>query len=232
MERPSNIVLRLATLLFALLLGIESAWLVLADSFRSGIKRLPTDAAAATAARTKRPDATSAAEAAVIRGDLWAEAAFTYADLLWSDAKPGDGLLTQEVASARSALDHALDHGPHQSGAWLLRAGLASRYSLLGVNAQEALKMSYYTGPSEQDLMPLRLRIAMLSEAFSDSELNELIERDVRLLFSHQKKSPIASAYNAASPAGKRFIEQAVGKIDPTAIKSIRSGAPAQSLPD
>jgi hypothetical protein len=225
-------VLRLVALSFALLLAIQSAWLVLADFFRSGITRLPTEVATASAARANRANAMLAAKIGAIRGDLWAEAAFTYADLLWSDAKPGPGLPAQEAASARSAIDRALIDAPHRSGVWLLRAGLVALYASPDMKAGDALKMSYYTGPSEQDLMPLRLRIAILSEAYSDSELNEFVERDMRFLLSHQKSSAVAAVYSMSPPAGKRFLERAVGKIDPSAIKSLHAGSAERSLPD
>ena len=221
---------RVLTLMLAAVLSLQSVWLLLAELSRSGVYRLPTDAATAAAAQDRRLAANVAAKVGAIRGDLWAEAAFTYADLVWNDATQGADL--QEVTKARSALDHALSNAPHLSAIWLLRASLASRYSWQDVNAREALKMSYYTGPSEQDLMPLRFRIAMLSEAFDDPEMRELIERDVRVLLSHQQKSAITLVYDAASPNGRRFIEQAVSKIDPSAVKLFRTSVPKQSLPD
>jgi hypothetical protein len=224
--------LRPVALSFALLLAIQSAWLVSANFFRSGITRLPTEAAAASAARAKRPDATLAAEIGAIRGDLWAEAAFTYADLLWSDAKSGPKYPAQEATSARSAIDRALIDAPHQSGVWLLRAGLAALYAMPDIKAGEALKMSYYTGPRGQDLMPLRLRIAIRSEAYSDNELSEFIEQDLRVLLSQQKRSTLAAIYGMAPPTGKLFLERAVSIIDPSAIQSLHTDSAKPSLPD
>ena len=159
-----------------------------------------------------------AAMIGAIRGDLWAESAFTYADLMWGDAG-GDAKLAQ----ARSSLDHALADAPHQSSAWLMLAGLASRYQLPGIDAKEAVKMSYYTGPSELELMPLRLWIAARSDAFSDIELRDSISREVRLLITHQQKSAIIAAYNAAQSAGRQFIEQTIREIDPSAVESLRA---------
>ena len=92
--------------------------------------------------------------------------------------------------------------------------------------------MSYYTGPSEQDLMPLRLRIATYSDVLTDIEMRQFATRDLRLLLARHEKSAIAEAYNAASPAGKRFIEQTVGEIDPSALVLLRAGAQKESLPD
>jgi hypothetical protein len=222
MRQPPNREFRPATLLVAVLLGSQCVWLLLAELSRPGITRLPNDATAAAAARSKRTDAAWAARIGAIRGDLWAESAFTHGDLMWADGNGGAGL-TQASTLARSILDHALEDAPHQSGAWLLLAGLASRYQFPDINATQALKMSYYTGPSEWDLMPLRLRIAAHSDTFTDIELRDFIRRDVRLLLARQQKPAIAVAYNAASPAGKRFIEQTVGEIDPSVVGTLRA---------
>jgi hypothetical protein len=227
MNQPSHRGFRAATMLLAIMLGVQCVWLLFAEFARPGIYRLPTDAAAAGAARNKRIDAGWAAMIGAIRGDLWAECAFTYADLMWSDA--GSGAI---LAQARSSLDHALADAPHQSGAWLLLAGLALRHRLPGIDAKEAVKMSYYTGPSELDLMPLRLRIAAHSDAFSDIELRVSISREVRLLIAHQQKSAILAAYKVASPGGRQFIEQTIREIDPSGVESLRASAQKSHSPD
>ncbi len=229
MNEPSHTAFRLATLLFAILLCMQCMWLLLAEISRPGIYRLPTDAPAAAAAAKQHGAAAWAASISTIRGDLWAESAFTYADLLWSDAG-ANGDLTKALQRARASLDHALNDAPHQSGAWLLLAALASGYPSFNFNAAEALKMSYYTGPSEQDIMPLRLRIVAQSDVFNDVEMRQFVSRDLRLFLARQQKYAIADAYNAASPAGKRFIEQTVSEIDPSALELLRAGA--RSLPD
>jgi hypothetical protein len=204
-------------LLFAMLLGVQCVWLLLAELSRPAIYRLPTDAAAADAARNKRSSAGWAATFGAVRGELWAESAFTYADLMWSDSGSGTNL-----ARARSSVDRALTAAPHQSSVWLLLAGLASRYQLPSIDLKEPVRMSYYTGPSELELMPLRLWIAVHSDAFSDIELCDSISREVRLLFTHQQNSAILAAYNAASSMGRQFIEQTIREVDPSAAESLR----------
>jgi hypothetical protein len=199
MNQASNRAFRLSTLLFAVVLGFQSAWLLLAEFSRVEPKW--------------------AAEIGAIRGNLWAESAFTYAHLMQGDAG-GD----VKLALALSSLDRALAYAPLQSSAWLMLADLALRYQLPGVDAKEALKMSYYTGPSELELMPLRLRIAAQSDAF-DIELRDTVSREVRLLLSHQQKSAIIAAYNAAQPAGKHLIEQTIREIDPSVIELLRGTA-------
>jgi hypothetical protein len=220
MNEPPHLAFRLATLLFAMLLGIQCIWLLLAEFSRPAIYRLPTDAADADAARNKRSSAGWAATFGAIRGELWAESAFTYADLMWSDAENGANL-----TRARSSLDRALTAAPHQSSIWLLLAGLASRYQLPRIDVKESVRMSYYTGPSELELMPLRLWIAVHSNGFDDIELRDSISREVRLLFTHQQKSAIVAAYNAAPSVGRQFIEQTIREIDPSAAESLRASA-------
>jgi len=217
MNQPSGLAFRRATLLLAILLGVQCVWILLAEFLRPGIYRLPMDAKSAAAAQSERISARRAAIIGAIRGDLWAESAFTYADLIWGDRKGGANLV-----QARSSLNYALIYAPHQSSTWLLLAGLASRYQLPGIDVKEALRMSYYTGPSELELMPLRLWFAIHSDAFSDIELRDSISREVRLLFTHQQQSAIVAAYNAAPSAARQFIKRTIREIDPSAAESLR----------
>ena len=153
----------------------------------------PTNIAAADSAAEHHRAASLAASIGAVRGDLWADSAFTDANLLWS--KKGahgteDPLGT--LPRARTSLDRALDDSPHLSSAWLFLAGLASRFPSLGLDATELLKMSYYTGPSEQNLIPLRLRIAVQSNDFSDVEIRQFVSRDIHFLLSQKQTSAIS----------------------------------------
>jgi hypothetical protein len=218
MTQPSQLAFRLATSIFAMLLGVQCVWLLLAEFYRPGIDRLPTDAASAAAAQNERIRAHRAAVIGAIRGDLWADSAFTYADLMWGGEKAGASL-----EQARSSLHYALADAPQQSSAWLLLAGLALRYQLPGIDAKEAVRMSYYTGPSELHLMPLRLLIAIHADPFGDVDLRDSISREVRVLFTHHQKSAIFAAYNAAPPAGRQLIEKTIGEIDRSAVEPLRA---------
>jgi hypothetical protein len=227
MDQPPQLTFRIATSLFAMLLGAQCVWLLLPELSRSGVSRLPTDAASAATARNERINASLAARTGAIRGDLWAESAFTYADLIWGDAREG-----AEVVQAYLSINNALTAAPHQSSVWLLLGGLASRYQLPSIDVKEAVKMSYYTGPSELELMPLRLWIAIHSDASGDIELRDSISREVRLLFTHQQRSAIVAAYNAAPSVGRQFIEQTIREIDPSAAESLRGSAQNSHSPD
>ena len=215
---------RFATRLFATLLGVLSLWLLLSELSRSGIERLPTDQVSAAMAAKQRSAATFAASIGIIRGDLWAESAFTYSDLLWGDGGPGANP-TQALQHAHISAGNALKLAPHQSGAWLFLAALMSHYPSQVFDPTETLRMSYYTGPSERDLMPLRLRLMARLDAFGDGELQQFASWDLRSLIARKQTTAIAEAYREASPAGKRFVEQTIADIDPSVVELVQSEA-------
>jgi hypothetical protein len=224
---------RITTLVFAAFLGAQCSWLLVAELLRPGINHLPADATAAADASSHRGAAALAAEIGAIRGDLWAESAFTYADLLWTDADANGAGFARAVADARGNLSRALHDAPHESGAWLLLAGLALRYPAPGQNANDELKMSYYTGPSDKLLVPQRLSFAVRFDFVNDFEMRQFVTRDLRLLLARQEKTAIVAAYNAASPTGKSFIVHAVGEIDPSASELLRrADSPKTQLPN
>ena len=224
---------RLLTLLLATVLFVDAVWLFSAEFTRSSIDRLPTDVRAAAAAARERDQAVQAAFIGLIRGDLWADDAYTYATVLFrSNAERAKDDSVTNLAAAHGALDRALAYAPHQSGAWLFLAGLAVRHPTLGLNAKEALEMSFFTGPSEQDLLAFRLRIAVETDAVADDEIRPLVARDLRLLLGQRQDHAITDAYDTASLAGKRMIEASVGEINPSLAKTLAGRAKKQSLPD
>jgi len=221
MNMPSQTTFRLVTLVFAIALGAQCIWLLLAELTRPGVNRLPTDPQSAALAATQRNDATWAASIGGIRGDLWADSAYTFSDLLWTSNNSAN---TPSLAMARRRLDRAVGYAPNQPGAWLLFAGLASRYRWSKPDPAEALTLSYETGPSELQLMPLRLLVTVQLDELND-ELQLFARRDIRLLFSHQGKPVLIQAYQSATPAGQHFLEQAIGEIDPSFVTPLRGGA-------
>ena len=226
---PSHIGFRLAISLFVILLAGQCVWLLLPQLSQPAIDRLPTDPASAAAAADHRGAAEWAAAMAVIRGDLWAESAYTYAGLLWNHP---DANVGQALAKARASLNSALNDAPHESGAWLLFAALDMRYPSPGPSATAALKMSYYTGPTDRNLMPLRFALAADTEFVGDFEMRQFITRDLRLLLARHDMPVIRQAYIGASAAERHFIEQAVDDIDPSALPALRASAQPPQLPN
>ena len=77
--------LRSALLALGAILGLSGIWMVIPDLLSPKAADLPFDRAAAEAAATHRTGALMAAEIGLVRGDLWAKAAFTGAPFLWTD---------------------------------------------------------------------------------------------------------------------------------------------------
>lgn len=222
-EPPSHHGFRGVSVLFALFLAVFCLWLVFAELWRPRIDRLPTDRESAELAAGNRNEARRAAEAGIVRGDLWAEAAFTFADLLWagSDAQC---VLKSALEEARISFGQAIRFAPNKAGVWLLAADLGLRCGWSSPNPAEALRMSYYTGPNEMALMPLRAELAAQMPAL-EADLQQLAERDLRLLLAHQQKPAIVRAYEGATGSGKHLIEEAIGTADPALVDALRRGA-------
>src|SRR3979411_272969 len=77
--------LRVALTLFGVFLSAQAAWILLAERHRLNHIRLPVGGKTATIALAEQDKIKQAASLAVVRGDLWAESAFTYGSLLWVD---------------------------------------------------------------------------------------------------------------------------------------------------
>jgi hypothetical protein len=150
--------------------------ILLAEFSSPGIRGLPTSPAEAAVAAQHRGGALWAARVGVVRGDLWAEAAFTYANLEWLDsAQP----LGEALDQARATATRAVSLKPGNSDVWLMLADLSSRFRWQTPSPTECLKMSYYTGPHEEALIPLRLMVAARLDPSADAVLADLFRREL-----------------------------------------------------
>jgi hypothetical protein len=213
-------------LAFALVLGFQSTWIILPEAIRPGPFHLSFDAQAAALAKLQRSKAGWAASLASARGDLWADNALTYEDLIWAGTfnnKNASDTLDQE---ARAAAERALTYSPHRTDVWLLLAAFVSPFEGAASPAASALKMAYYTGSNEISLIPSRLFVSFRSQALDDVELQELVGRDIRVAMTRKPnlKPALIIAYKNASPANKNFVEQAIAEVDSTFLASIRQG--------
>src|SRR5712692_7253780 len=203
---------RRAILAFAALLGLQATWILVAELTRPALPAFAPDAEAAAAAATRRSAATVAARLCCVRGDLWADCALTYTDLFWRENRnPARADTSKMFEEAHDIAERALILAPHDARIWLILAVLNARLDWLTHGAAASLKMSYYTGTNEIALIPLRLLIAIHSDVFIDSELQQMLRRDVRPIVTRhpQLKPAIATAYRDAPPAGKRFLREA-----------------------
>jgi hypothetical protein len=218
--------LRLLMLAFALVLGFQGMWIILPETIRPGPIHLSFDAQAAALAKPQRTKAAWAASLGSVRGELWADNALTYADLIWTgntNNKDASDRLEQE---ARASAERALTYSPHRADVWLLLAAFASRFDGTALQAASALKLSFYTGSNEIYLIPLRLFVTFRSQALDDVELQEMVRRDIRIAITRKPdmKPALIIAYKNASPENRSFVEQAIAEVDATFLASVRDG--------
>jgi hypothetical protein len=206
---------------YALVLGAASLWIQLAELSSPGIRALPMSPGEAAVAAEHRGEALWAARAAVVRGDLWAEAAFTYANLEWLDsAQP----LGEALDQARATAMRAVTLMPGNSGVWLMLADLSSRYRWETPSPTECLKMSYYTGPHEEALIPLRLMVAARFDPSADAVLADLFRRELETAIMDRTalRPAVVAAYQQATSQAQHLIEDVATHTDPAFSQTLR----------
>ncbi len=212
-------------LVVAFVLGCQALWILTAEFTRPKHFGFPVDAQAAAVAADNRNSAELAASFGIMRGDLWADYAFTYLNLFWSDRQSS----TKEQSSktierARETAVRALTLAPYDARVWATLASINSRFNWLNRKAT-ALQMSYFTGANETELISLRLLMAVQSEAIADKDFQQLARHDVGTIISRKPelKSVILTAYRDALPDGKKFLEEVLQELDPTLLEQIRN---------
>ena len=202
---PSRQRFRLAALAFAAVLALEAVWVLTPE-----ITLL---------AGRGRANACLAARLALVRGDLWNECAL-------AEQPFRTGLPANTLVRLRGEAERAAFFAPHNGMTWLVLANLDSHFDWLTHRAAAALKMSFYTGPNEASLIPNRLLVAVRFGALADDEVKLLVRHEVRTIITRRPefKPSISSAYGDAPPEGKRFLESAVGEVDPNFLPVLRSG--------
>jgi hypothetical protein len=105
----------------------------------------------------------------------------------------------------------------------LMLAALAARFPSIHMNSAELLKISYYTGPTAQDLIPLRLSLAVQSDAFDDPEIRRFFGRDIRLMLRRGNAVGITALYSSTAPARRPVIEQTIRGLDPSLLETLHA---------
>jgi hypothetical protein len=207
--------------IFGLFLGAISLWIVVPELFSSNITTLPASPEEAVAAASRRGEALWAARAALVRGDLWAESAFTYANLEWAGSTQGD---EQSLDQATASAIKAVSLKPGTSAVWLMLAHLSSRYRWRAPSATECLKMSYYTGPHEDRLIPLRLMIAARLDLNADPDVADLFRRELETAIMDRTalRPAVVAAYQQATPQAQHMIEEVATRADQAFSQSLR----------
>jgi hypothetical protein len=213
-------------LLFSLLLMCQATWILAAEFYRPSLPDFPIDAQVAAAIAANRNAATLAASIGFIRGDLWAECALTYLDLSWRDDQHvTSNQDSKMIERGQEVTDRVLTLSPHDARIWLVLASIDQKFGWINQKAAAAaLRMSYYTGANEIDLIPLRLLLAVRSEALDDSDFQQLVLHDIRIIVTRKPelKPAILSAYTKGLPIGQQFLMKALKDLDPSLLAKIQ----------
>ena len=167
-------------MMFAVFLAIAGAWTLISELARAPRIGFPIDQNYQAAA-DQRWKAALAARVGMVRGDLWAELFFSFANSILIRGGPDFGAI-ETLNEALPAARRALVYAPFRSEVWLLLAEMAKDYELQMPSAATALTMSYYTAPYNQALTALRLSLATRGNAVRDAALRQLVEQDLQII--------------------------------------------------
>ena len=214
---------RSTVLVFAFVLACQAIWILTAEFARPS--RVDLSEKSQSAAIANRKAAALAASLGFVRGDLWAEYALTYFDLFSPNGREGvTGQPLKTIEQAAAVAERALTLAPHDARIWLVIAGADSRLTN-SHKADAALRMSYYTGANETELIPLRLLLAVNSEGLIENDLQQLVRHDIRTIITRKPelKPAISAAYRDAPALGQRFLEDTLKQIDPAMLDKLRT---------
>jgi hypothetical protein len=216
------------------LLGSLGLWILMGELTSPRISYFPASPNEADAMYAVRDSAVTAAEVGMVRGDLWTVAAITKAAPLLFGTTGSSRDQAAEVENIRAIADRAARLSPHDSRIWLVLASLDLRVSGNNSRATELLKLSYYTGPNEISLMPLRLLLAVRSSAILDDEVKSSVALDIQriIMLRPDLKPAITLAYQNALPKGREIIEAALKQIDPSFLATIAVPHRGDQVPD
>ncbi|AMN43772.1 hypothetical protein [Rhodoplanes sp. Z2-YC6860] len=200
-----------------------AVWLLAAYIVSPSLSYFPTNAKEADAFSAGASRARFAAAIGIVRGDLWSEAAIAEAarGLFWPrspDFAPSD------AESALSAARHAASWSPHDSRVWLVLAGAQQLHDGKSSDTAVAeLKQSFYTGPNEFALSPLRLTVA--AGMTWDEELTQMLKTEITqvILKRPDLKDAIATAYQIAIPGTQKTLAAILNDADPNFLASVKT---------
>jgi hypothetical protein len=235
MRQDSIFHFRATVIALSALISILALWVIAAELMSPRLIYFPSNRNEAEALHAVRGAAATSAEVGMFRGDLWTAAAMTRAaPLLFGATGSSPEQASQaEVEDMRAIADRAARLSPHDSRIWLVLAGLDFRIGGNNPKTAETLKLSYYTGPNQLSLMPLRVLLAVQSDAIADDELQSLVTLDIQRLLAQRPdlKPAIALAYENALPKGREVIEATLERADPNLLTTIRQGDSRKKIP-
>jgi hypothetical protein len=199
--------LRNTLLVFGIAVGLCGIWMLIPALL------------APKATSTWRTRAVVAARIGAVRGDLWAEAAFIGARLMWQDPVAGfDKTGAKQLDRVRANAESALAFAPINGAVWLLLAMLTQNSPEHDSRVATFLEMSYFTAPNDLSLAPLRVMRAATSAAMANKDIQLFIKNDIRGLLDRgpDHRRDIVAAYRDAWPQNQSIFLSLVAEIDPS----------------
>lgn len=219
--------LRIGLLAFAGVLALGGALMLICDLLLPQAIALPLDRGAAEAAAAHRNRALAAARLGAVRGDLFAQAVYRDADLLWLDRTHGlDAASAAAVENARSNAETSLSLAPINGAVWFFLAALPPSSAGAGdVSGLVPLQMSYFTAANDAALARPRIERALASSGPIDKDLQEFMKGDLRLILNAQpqQKPALVAAFKAATPQNQVIFESLATEVDTDFGRSLHS---------
>ena len=211
--------------ILACILALQGLTILVSEVIRPPQREFPATADAAAKRAEDRSGAIWSARFSILRSDLWAEAAATYADAIWTaDQSSPDATKLEAIAEARALAESAASRSPHDGRVWLILSALYATTNWQDARAAESLKMAYYTRPNEVTLIPARI-FASLHREIIDSDLQLLVRQDIRTIIKSAPdlKNSILVAGANPTPEGARLLETTLKDLDPSLLATLLS---------
>jgi hypothetical protein len=160
--------------------------------------------------------------ASIARKEVWTTTQSSATAQARSDGAEAFGNKNTSRPSSTNAFANALRYSPLRGDNWLMLAAISKQQKSAGYNAAALLKMSYYTAPNDMDLIPLRLSVALGTDAvIREPELRDLVRRDLKVAIVRQPafRPAVVAAYQSASADGKSFVENLISDYDPSYLR-------------
>lgn len=215
--------MRIYAAIFAVILALQSAWLLMAEFQRPMLSFFPTLPAQASEAASKNSAAARAALIGWPRSDLWIDYAQTANSALLAALYNG---AEQPDGGDYAAAETAVKLGPTDARGWLLLAATAATSGSRQLFPQ--LKMSFYLTSYNEELFPLRMQLAVRSRIEIDDELRSFIEHELTrwLRTNPTTKHPVALAYHSASLTGRNLLSTLIKNVNPEFLAELHAAYP------
>ncbi len=210
--------------LFSVLLGSLGVWILVPEILIGGSPFSEERAAQWSQSRIGPFRVVSAARIAVIRGDLWTDAAQLFDRRV---QMPTADSIKDISAGAKTHLSgacrNALSLAPISSRLWAVCAPYCGDQTP-SVCTTRYIQMAYFTGPYRLESIPDRLRVAMTIDFRHSPDTKMLVAEDIRYILRQEPDllPALRFSYQNALASNKPAILVQIQEIDPAFAATLR----------